>query len=133
MFIYKSVVFLFCTLQQLQQFAGKSFGKASRTFGLDKRKSWWVVKQDFHGNFQANLTWFFAFFFFRPPCTVSKISSPYTSYVTKFSLPLKLIMSQVVEGMWIYMGSYGKFRGNWVNYKQLPLSFFCGALCGFNQ
>ena len=42
-------------------------------------------------------------------------------------------MSQVVEGMQICMGSYGKFRGNLVNYKQLPLSFFYGALCAFNQ
>ena len=25
-------------------------------------KGRWIVKQDFHGNFRVNVTWFFAFF-----------------------------------------------------------------------
>ena len=29
--------------------------------GLGERKGRWVVKQDFRGNFQGNVTWFFAF------------------------------------------------------------------------
>jgi len=41
---------------------GTLFGKAFRILGLDKRKSRWVVEQDFHGNFQVNVTWFFAIF-----------------------------------------------------------------------
>ena len=42
---------------------GNVFGKAFRILGLDERKRKWVlVEQDFHGNFQVNVTWFFAFF-----------------------------------------------------------------------
>ena len=37
-------------------------GKAFRILGLDERKGRWVVGQDFHGNFQVHVTWFFAFF-----------------------------------------------------------------------
>ena len=40
---------------------GKVFGKAFRILGLGERKGRWVVKQDFHGNFRVNVTWFFAF------------------------------------------------------------------------
>ena len=41
------------------------FRKPFRILGLDERKGrWvrWVVEQDFHGNFQVNVTWFFVFF-----------------------------------------------------------------------
>ena len=31
---------------------GKVFKKAFRILGLDERKGWLVVEQDFHGNFQ---------------------------------------------------------------------------------
>ena len=40
----------------------KVFRKAFRILGLDERKSRWVVEQDFLGNFQVNVTWYFAFF-----------------------------------------------------------------------
>ena len=40
---------------------GKVFTKALRILRLDERKGRWVVKQDFHGNFRVNVTWFFAF------------------------------------------------------------------------
>ena len=43
-------------------FEGKVFRKAFRMLGLDERKGRWVVEQDFHGNFQVNVTWFFDFF-----------------------------------------------------------------------
>ena len=40
---------------------GKVFRKALRILGLDER--WrWVVEQDFHGNLQVNVTFFFPFF-----------------------------------------------------------------------
>ena len=42
---------------------GKVFKKALRILGLGERKGRWVVEQDFHGNFQINVTWFFAFFY----------------------------------------------------------------------
>ena len=38
---------------------GKVFRKAFRILGLYKRKGRWVMEQDFHGNFQVNVTWFF--------------------------------------------------------------------------
>ena len=41
---------------------GKVFRKAFRILGLDERKGRWVVEQDFHGNFQVNVTYFLAFF-----------------------------------------------------------------------
>ena len=41
---------------------GKVLEKAFRILGLDERKGRWVVEQDFHGNFQVNVAWFFAFF-----------------------------------------------------------------------
>ena len=41
---------------------GRVFRKAFRILGLGERKGRWAVEQDFHGNFQVNVTWFFAFF-----------------------------------------------------------------------
>ena len=40
----------------------KVFRKAFRILGLDEGNGRWVVEQDFHGNFQINVTRFFAFF-----------------------------------------------------------------------
>ena len=42
---------------------GRVLRKTFRIFGLDERKGRWVVEQDFHANFQVNVTWFFAFFY----------------------------------------------------------------------
>ena len=36
--------------------------KAFRILGLGERKGRWVMEQDFHGDFQVNVTWFFACF-----------------------------------------------------------------------
>ena len=41
---------------------GKIFKKAFRMLGLGERKGRWAVEQDFHGNFQVNVTWLFAVF-----------------------------------------------------------------------
>ena len=41
---------------------GKVLRNAFTILGLDERKARWVVKQDFHGNFSVNVTWFFAIF-----------------------------------------------------------------------
>ena len=43
---------------------GKVFKKAFRILGFDKRKGTcrWVVEQDFHGNFQVNVIFFFPLF-----------------------------------------------------------------------
>ena len=41
---------------------GRVFRKAFRILGLGERKGRWAVEQDFHGDLEVNLTWFFAFF-----------------------------------------------------------------------
>ena len=41
---------------------GRVIGKAFRILGLGERKGRWVMEQDFHGDFQVNVTWFFACF-----------------------------------------------------------------------
>ena len=38
------------------------FTKAFRILGLAERKGRWAMEQDFHGDFQVNVTWFFASF-----------------------------------------------------------------------
>ena len=74
---------------------GKGFGKAFRILEWDERKDRRVVEQDFHGNFQVNLTCFFAFFsgildWIEPILVwVWKISSLCTRERTKLSLTSK--------------------------------------------
>ena len=41
---------------------GRVLRKAFRILGLGERKGRWVMEQDFHGDFQVNVTWFFACF-----------------------------------------------------------------------
>ena len=41
---------------------GRVFRKAFRMLGLGERKGRWAMEQDFHGDLQVNLAWFFAFF-----------------------------------------------------------------------
>ena len=41
---------------------GRVFRKAFRILGLGERKGRWVMEQNFHGDFQVNVTWFFASF-----------------------------------------------------------------------
>ena len=41
---------------------GIVFKKAFRILGLGERKGRWAMEQDFHADFQVNVTWFFASF-----------------------------------------------------------------------
>ena len=41
---------------------GRVFRKAFRILGLGERKVGWAIEQDFHRDFQVNVTWFFASF-----------------------------------------------------------------------
>ena len=74
---------------------GRVFGKSFRILGLGERKVEWAIEQDFHGDFQANVTWFFCLFLRCPwlNCAHSgmvwKISSLCTSLRTKLSLTVK--------------------------------------------
>ena len=56
--------FLFSLAGHLVGFilVGIVFRKAFRILGLGERKGRWVMEQDFHGDFQVNVTWFFASF-----------------------------------------------------------------------
>ena len=73
------------------------------------------------GNFQVNISWFFAFFSCVFDWTVLILTwferSLHSAQVSgqKFPWPLKLMTSQAEEGMWIHTGGYGRLRGEWVN------------------
>ena len=41
---------------------GRVFRKTFRSLGLGERKGRWVMEQDFHGDFQVLVRWFFASF-----------------------------------------------------------------------
>ena len=41
---------------------GRVFRKAFRILALGESKGRWVMEQDFHGDFQVLVTWFFASF-----------------------------------------------------------------------
>ena len=103
---------------------GRVFRKAVRILGSGERKGRWAMEQDFHGDFQVNVMWFFASFsgvldwivlilvwFERslPSAQVSEESCPWLS---------KLMTSQRVERTWIRTGGYGWFRGEWVKVKK---------------
>ena len=118
---------------------GRVFRKAFRILGLGERKGRWVMEQDFHGDFQVLVTWFFASFsgvldwivlilvwFERSlhPAQVSEKSCPW---------PLKLMTSQRVERTWIRTGGYWRFRGEWVkgtfqNFFMMDKLIFVGQL-----
>ena len=100
---------------------GKVLEKAFRILGLDERKGRWVVEQDFHGNFQVNVTWFFAFFSGVLDWIVLILvwfeRSLHSAQVSRQSCPwpLKLMTSHVVQRMWIRTGGYRQLRCEWVN------------------
>ena len=78
------------------------------------------VEQDFHGNFQVNVTWFFCVFLRCPwlNCAHSGMVWNISSLCTRSNLwQSKLMMSQAVERMWICTGGYRQLRGKWVNSK----------------
>ena len=92
-------------------------GKAFRILGLDERKGRWVVEQDFYGNFQVNVTWFFAFFsgvldwivlilvWFERCLHSSQVSGQ------SFPWPLKLMTSQAVADSFHW--AVGKLCRKW--------------------
>ena len=100
---------------------GTVFRKAFRILGLGERKGRWVMEQDFHGDFQVLVTWFFASFSGVIDWIVLILvwfeRSLHSAQVSKESCawPLKLMTSQRVERTWIRTGGYGRFRGKWVN------------------
>ena len=99
---------------------GIVFRKAFRILGLGERKGRWVMEQDFHGDFQVIVTWFFASFsgildwivlilvWFERSLHSVQVSGQSCPW------PLKLMTSKRVERTWIHMGGYGRFRGEWV-------------------
>ena len=62
-FRFSCLIFFSCWAFSGLIFVGKVFRNAFRILELAERKGRWVaVEQDFHGNLQVNITWFFAFF-----------------------------------------------------------------------
>ena len=99
---------------------GRVFRKAFRILGLGERKGRWAMEQDFHGDFQVNVTWFFAFFSGVLDWIVLILvwfeRSLHSAHISGQSCPwpLKLMTSQAVEGTWIRTGGYRRLRGEWV-------------------
>ena len=98
-------------------------GRVFRTFrilGLGERKGRWAMEQDFHGDFQVNVIWFFAFFsgvlYWIVLILVWFERSLHSAQVSGQSRPwpLKLMTSQAVERTWIRTDGYGRLRGKWV-------------------
>ena len=79
------------------------------------------MEQDFHGDFQVLVTWFFASFSGVLDWMVLILvwfeRSLHSTQVSEESCPwpLKLMTLQRVERTWIHTGGYGRFRGEWVN------------------
>ena len=95
------------------------FKKAFRILELDERKDRWVkVEQDFHGNFQVNVTWVFCLFLRCPWLNrahsglVLKISSLCTSYRTRMSSTIETV--DVPTGR-RDMDLHRRLRGEWAN------------------
>ena len=92
-----------------------------KLLGLGERKGRWaLIEQDFHGDFQVNVTWFFASICgvldWIVPIQVWFERSLHSAQVSGQSCPwqLKLMKSQRVERTWIRTGGYRRFRGEWV-------------------
>ena len=99
---------------------GRVFRKAFRILGLGERKGRWAMEQDFHGDFQVNVTWFFASFSGVLDWIVLILvwfeRSLYSAQVSRQSCPwpLKLMTSQAVEGhgsAWVVTGGSGTNEG----------------------
>ena len=83
------------------------------------------MEKDFHGNFQVNVTWFFAFFSGVLDWIVLILGwierSLHSAQVSwqRCPWPLKRMMSRAVKGTWICTGSLGRIRGKLVNTRWL--------------
>ena len=97
----------------ISYFVGKDFRQTFRILELHDRKGRWVVEQDVHGNFQVNVTWFFAFFLGALAWIVLIVvwfeRSLQSAQVSGQSCPwpLTLISIQAVEGTCIRTGGSG--------------------------
>ena len=122
--------FLFSFARHLVGFilVGNIFRKAFRILGLPERKGRWVVEQHFHGNFRINVTRFFAFFSSVLDWIVLTLvwfgRSLHSAHISGQSClwPLKLMISQAIEGTWIHTRDYGELRGKWVYYYKCDRS-----------
>ena len=118
-FTFLTSFFSFAGQLGVSYFVGKDFRQAFRILELHDRKGSWVVEQDVHGNFQVNVTWFFAFFLGALAWIVLMVvwfeRSLQSVHVSGQSCPwpLKLMTSQGVEGTWIRKGGSGRLGGEW--------------------
>ena len=123
-FTFLTSFFFFCWAIRRFYFVGKDFRQAFRILELHDGKGSRVVEQDVHGNFQVNVTCFFAFFSSVLRWIVLIVvwfeRSLHSVHVSgqSCSWPLKLMTSQAVEGTWIRTGGYGRLEGEWVLIKR---------------
>ena len=102
---------------------GRVFRKAFRILGLGERKGRWAMEQDFHGDFQVNVTWFFTSFSGVLSWIVLILvwfqRSLHSAQVKGQSCPwpLRLMTSQTVERTWIRVGGYRRFSIKWPAYS----------------
>ena len=118
---------IFFLMQAFSRFhsGGKGFWKSLiRILELDERKARWVVEQDFHGNFQVNVTWFFAFFSGVFDWIVLILVqfvwfeiSLHSAQVNGHKLSVTIRTDDVTSSRstWTRMGGYRQLRGEWVN------------------
>ena len=101
---------------------GSVFRTAFRILGLGERKGRWAMEQDFHGDFQVNVTWFFACFsglvWFERSLHSAQVCGQTCPW------PLKLMTSQRVERTRIRTGGYKRFRGVWIKNHYYSLRIF---------
>ena len=71
---------------------GRVFRKAFRILGLGERKGRWAMKQDFHGDFQVNVTWFLLL----SPVSLTELCSFWYGLKDLFTLP-KLAKKVVLD------------------------------------
>ena len=128
-FTFLTSFFSFAGQLGVSYFVGKDFRQAFRILELHDGKGSRVVEQDVHGNFQVNVTCFFAFFSSVLHWIVLIVvwfeRSLHSVHVSGQSCPwpLKLMTSQAVEGTWIRTGGYGRLEGEWVLIKRKMPSF----------
>ena len=100
---------------------GRVFRKAFRILGLGERKGRWAMEQDFHGDFQVNVTWFFASFsgvldwivlilvWFERSLHSAQVSGH------KLSVTVKTDDVTSSRSTWTGIGGYGRLRSEWFN------------------
>ena len=90
------------------------------------------MEQDFHGDFQVNVEWFFASFSgVLDSIVLILVWFERSLHSTQVSgQNLKLMTSQVVEETWIRTGGYGRLMGEWVSWENFGVVYRWSVMGG---